>query len=108
SPQAALDKANALVKQRRASLEAIRHESESLGAAHRERSDSRRAKREQLDRQHGELANELAAARADAERLTHELEKRTLRAPIGGTLGEVVTIRPGAVIGEGDIVATVV
>ena len=108
SPQEARERAASMVKQRRAALEALEHESESLEAAHRERSDSRRARREQLSRQHGELADQLSSARAESERLTHELARRTIRAPLAGTLGEVVAIRPGAVVQESDVVATVV
>jgi len=102
------DRADTTVKQRRAAFEAIQHESSALGASHRERGDGRRARREQLERQHAELANELAAARAEIERLDHEVLRRTIRAPVAGTLGEVIAVRPGALVHDGDVIATVV
>ncbi|MGE5186927.1 MAG: HlyD family secretion protein [Acidobacteriota bacterium] len=108
SPREALDRATALVAQRRATFEAVQHEADSLGASHRERDEGRRAHREQLEREHDEIASDLAATRAEAARLDHEVERRTIRAPVAGTLGEVAALRPGAVVHDGDVVASVV
>jgi membrane fusion protein (multidrug efflux system) len=69
-----------------------------------------------------ELAAELAASRhrlvetegacavADAkiERLTHEIERRTIRAPIAGKLGETADLRPGQAVGPNTRVAAIV
>jgi membrane fusion protein (multidrug efflux system) len=108
SPGAERDRALAIVQRRGAELQALQHEAQAIGASHRERGDDRRAHRERLLRQRTELADELAAARADVERLEHEVERRTIRAPVAGTLGEVSGVRPGAVLQAGDVVATVV
>ena len=108
SADAVRERADSVLAQRRAALDAIRHEADALSAAHRERTDGRHARREQLQRQRDELASELTAARADADRLDVELARRTIRAPIAGTLGEVAVIQAGAVLHDGDVVATVV
>src|SRR5262249_32270453 len=87
SPTAERDRALSIVERRGAELQALRHEADSMDASHRQRGDDRRARREQLVRKRVELADELAAASAEVKRLEHELERRTIRAPIAGTLG---------------------
>ncbi len=108
SPGALRDKAKTTVEQLRAARDATQHQYESLEASHRERGDTRSAHREQLDRQHGQLADELAVANAEIRRVDHDLEQRTMRAPLAGTLGEVTTAQPGALLQPGDVIATVV
>ncbi len=108
SPEVVRERAETVVKQRRATLDAIAHEADAMTATHRERNDGRRGRREQLQRQRAELASEVAAARAERERLDHELARKTIRAPIAGVLGEVAALQPGAVLKEGDIVTTIV
>ena len=102
------DKAETAVVERRAAVAEFEHELRSVGATHRAAGNSRVAHFEQLSRQRTEFVNELSAQRAEVERLSHEVERRTIRAPVAGTLGEVATIRPGAVVRAGDVVATVV
>lgn len=108
SPKSTLQNVRSNFKRRRAEFEAIRHESKALEATHRSQSDSRRARLEQLKRQHGQLAEDLAAAQSELRRLEYELARRTLRAPVDGVLGEVISLRPGATVDEGVVVATVV
>jgi multidrug resistance efflux pump len=108
SPGALRDKAKTRVEQSRAARDATQHEYESLEASHQERGDTRHAHREQLDRQHGQLVDDLAAANTEIRRVDHDLEQRTMRAPLAGTLGEVTTAQPGALLREGDVIATVV
>jgi membrane fusion protein (multidrug efflux system) len=48
------------------------------------------------------------ASRAAIERLENETERRTVRAPIAGRLGEASPLRIGAVLDEGDQVAAIV
>jgi len=108
TPKEALDRVSSQVRKQREDLQSVRHESESLVATNREHAERRRARKEQLERQRAELASELAAARAEADRLAFELERRTIRAPVAGILGEVGTLRPGEVVREGDVIATIV
>ena len=108
SPKEALERAVAQMRKQRAELASTRHESESLLATNREHAGGRHARKEQLERQRAELASDLAAARGEAERLAFELGRRTVRAPIAGVLGDAAALRPGAVVREGDLIATIV
>jgi len=82
----------------------------------------RRTSRSEVARGHHDRAAELAAARRDLEaahsRLTAaeltvkaaeaQVDRRVLRAPIAGRLGALGALRPGAVLSEGDFVASIV
>lgn len=54
-----------------------------------------------LDAQHDTLA-------AEATRLAYEIERRRIRAPVDGTVGEAPSLRPGAVISEDDSLGSIV
>ena len=54
------------------------------------------------------LEGQIATSRATIERLRNEIEKRTVRAPVGGRLGEAAILRIGAVLQEGERVGAVV
>jgi membrane fusion protein (multidrug efflux system) len=109
TPQVVRDKAETTMRVKRAAAESVQHESEALVASHHEHGDSRRRLKEQLERQHSELASDLAAAKSELAQHELAIEHLTIRAPIAGELGEVqATLRPGAVVHEGDVIATVV
>jgi multidrug resistance efflux pump len=50
----------------------------------------------------------MTTAAATVERLAHEIERRRIRAPMAGRLGEVAELRTGSVVREGDRLAAVV
>jgi multidrug efflux pump subunit AcrA (membrane-fusion protein) len=50
----------------------------------------------------------MTTAAATIERLAHEIERRRIRAPMAGRLGEVADLRLGSVVREGDRLAAVV
>lgn len=109
TPQVVRDKAETTLRLKKAAAESVQHESEGLVASHHERGDSRRRLKEQLERQHSELASDLAAAKSELAEHELAIDHLTIRAPIAGELGEVQsTLRPGAVVHEGDVIATVV
>ncbi len=54
------------------------------------------------------LEGEMATARATVERLAVDREQHLLRAPISGRLGDVVPVRPGAFVTQGQQLATIV
>ena len=107
-PDADLSRATMDVRRQRATLEALVHAASKRGAERHEREGTRRAAKEQLERQRAELESAVASARAEVEHLGHEVELRTLRAPLTGVLGQVASLRPGGVIDVGDVVTTVV
>jgi membrane fusion protein (multidrug efflux system) len=109
TPQVVRDKAETTLRLKRAALESVQHESESMVAGHHERGDSRRRLKEQLERQHSELASDLAAAKSELAQHELAIEHLTIRAPIAGTVADIQpALRAGAVVHEGDVIATVV
>jgi multidrug resistance efflux pump len=63
----------------------------------------RRAQLQNLQSQIRKLEGDRTSVTASVERLNYEVERRVIRAPVSGRLGEVAaTLRPGAVVNEGD------
>jgi multidrug resistance efflux pump len=54
------------------------------------------------------LEGDVAALRARAARLRHDIERRTIRAPEGGAVGAVGPLHMGSVVAEGERVAAIV
>jgi membrane fusion protein (multidrug efflux system) len=55
-----------------------------------------------------EMEGECAVVDAKIARLGHEIERRTIRAPIAGKLGETADLRPGQAVGPNTRVAAIV
>jgi membrane fusion protein (multidrug efflux system) len=79
-----------------------------IAASQRARESELLAHIAELRRTEAQLEGSLATSAAAIRTLEQEISKRRIRAPIAGRLGEVATLRPGAVVREGDRVATVV
>jgi len=63
----------------------------------------RRAQLQSLQSQIRKLEGDRTTVAASIDRLSYEVERRVIRAPVSGRLGEVAaTLRPGAVVNEGD------
>jgi multidrug resistance efflux pump len=77
-------------------------------ASQRARESELLARIAELRRTEAQLEGSIATSAAAIRTLEQEIDKRRIRAPISGRLGEVATLRPGAVVREGDRVATVV
>jgi membrane fusion protein (multidrug efflux system) len=109
SPQVVLDKADTTLRLKRAAADSVQHEYDAQVSSHHEHGDSRRRLKEQLERQHAELASDLAAAKSELAQHELAIEHLTIRAPIAGMVEDIQpTLRPGAVVHEGDVIATVV
>lgn len=63
---------------------------------------------QQLQRDLEQLGAQIASSSAAIQVLEQEIAKRQVRAPVDGRVGEVATIRRGAVIAAGERLATVV
>jgi multidrug resistance efflux pump len=61
-----------------------------------------------LRREVARVEGEEKVTASTIEKLSHEIERRKLRSPVGGRIGEVMVLREGSVVHEGDRVATVV
>ncbi len=63
---------------------------------------------ENLNRDAATLEGEIKTRTAIIERLKHEIERRVIRAPASGKLGETATLHPGQFVREGDKLGAVV
>ena len=79
-----------------------------LDRDHHTQESDRKARLDGLRRDVTRLAGEMATTAATVERLAHEIERRRIRAPMAGRLGEVAGLHIGTVVGEGDRLAAVV
>jgi len=64
-----------------------------------------------IDRLQGEIATleaQRATLEADAARLTYEIERRRIRAPADGLVGEAVNLRAGGVVAAGERLGSIV
>lgn len=73
-----------------------------------ERESDRESSIEELEQEKTLLDGLVATSAAAIERLDHAIARKRVSAPIAGTLGEVTELRPGAVVVEGQHVATVI
>jgi multidrug resistance efflux pump len=101
-------RAGAEAEKRRAAADALRLEISRLEWDQRMRGSDRQASAERLKHEIAKLEEQMADAAAATERLEYEIEKRRIRAPVAGRLGEVANLRIGAVVREGDKLGAVV
>jgi HlyD family secretion protein len=69
---------------------------------------SYQARLQRLTREVTQLEGQLTTTRIVIERLEYESERRYIRAPVAGRLGEVTTLRVGAMVGVGTRLGAVV
>jgi membrane fusion protein (multidrug efflux system) len=101
-------RAKAEAQKRQAAADTLRLAVSRAEGDHRTQESDRKAHLEGLRRDVTRLTGEMATATATVERLTHEIERRRIRAPMAGRLGEVAGLRIGSVVSEGDRLAAVV
>ena len=101
-------RAKAEAQKRRAAVDTLRLAVSRLDSDHRTQESDRHARLEGLRRDVTRLAGDMATAAATVERLAHEIERRRIRAPMAGRLGEVAELRIGSVVQEGSRLAAVV
>lgn len=95
-------RAMAAAESKRAALEALRHSLGRLGPEYKLRQRTREAHLDDLRGQQAALEGELATAEAERRRLEYEIERRTVRAPVSGRLGECLPLASGEHLNEGD------
>jgi membrane fusion protein (multidrug efflux system) len=101
-------RARSLADQKVAQLAALRSEVMKLQHASNANSDDRRTRISGLQREASKLDADLAALRANIETIQHDIERRSIRAPASGRLGEIGNVRLGSVLKEGERIATIV
>jgi multidrug resistance efflux pump len=108
SSQLDLLRAKAEVQKRRAAVDTLRLAVSRLDSDQRTQESDRNARIEGLRRDVTRLAGDMTTAAAAVEGLAHEIERRRLRAPTAGRLGEVAEPRIGSVVRQGDRLAAIV
>jgi membrane fusion protein (multidrug efflux system) len=107
-PTAELQRAQAEAKQRSWAAESLRLGLRRQEAERRGEASGHQARVDRLRGEQSRLEAEAAACAESIERLRHEIDRRVIRAPVGGSLGEVAELTVGSVVREGDKLATVV
>jgi membrane fusion protein (multidrug efflux system) len=101
-------RAKAEAKSRRAGVDSLRLSVSRVEREQYTRETERRAGIERLLRERSLLEGQRSASASVVERLQNEIEKRVIRSPATGLLGEVANSKPGAVLREGDKLGTIV
>jgi membrane fusion protein (multidrug efflux system) len=107
APQLDLLRTSAEVQKRRAAVETLRLAVRRLDSDQQTKARDRTARLERLHREVAQLDGDRHTAAATLERLEHELDQRRIRAPVTGRLAEAADLRSGAVVREGDTLATI-
>jgi multidrug resistance efflux pump len=103
-----LNRSVADAQQRRAAADSLHYAVVRLDGEQHTRTNERKAHIEQLTSQLNKLRGERATAGVTIQRLEEEVDRRWIRAPTDGKLGEVAPLRIGAVVHEGDKLGVVV
>jgi multidrug resistance efflux pump len=102
------ERADADAQQRRAAADSLRFAVTDLEAKQLTEQEDREARVQGLKSEVNRLQGQEATTAAEVNRLEDEVERRLIRAPVGGKLGEIAGLRIGSVVREGDNVADVI
>jgi membrane fusion protein (multidrug efflux system) len=95
-------------QKKKAAVEAASLDRQRIEADQRTRDSQSRARMEQIRRDAANLEGQVATTEASVHVLEQEIERHILRAPVSGQLGEVSALQIGAVLAEGERVASVI
>jgi membrane fusion protein (multidrug efflux system) len=101
-------KARTDVERKRASAEAAAAALARIQQDQHTRESDRRVRIQRLRSTEGQLEGETRTTTATIKRLENEVERRLVRAPIGGRIAEAADLRVGTVVHEGESVASIV
>ncbi|HEX8184866.1 MAG TPA: biotin/lipoyl-binding protein, partial [Blastocatellia bacterium] len=93
-----LARAKTEVRKRRAAAEALRLQVDRLQADLRNHDSDSQVRIERLNREIASLEGQVTTAAATSNRLVHDIEKRDLRAPVSGRIGEAVDLQTGSIV----------
>jgi len=91
-----------------ASTEAYRLAISRIRLEHDVRTSDRKSKIEGLQREIAMLNGKISVAENTIARMEQEIDNYIIRAPISGTIGEMLEIKPGSVVSMGDKLVTIV
>jgi membrane fusion protein (multidrug efflux system) len=107
-PERDYQRGQAEMQRARAAAESQRLAVSRLDQEQRTRESDRVARLKSLATEIARLDTQIPALEVSIARLTHEIERRRVRAPVSGRLGEAAVLRPGGVVREGDRLAAIV
>jgi membrane fusion protein (multidrug efflux system) len=96
------------VEKHKTGIERTRAAKERLESDRRAETSELEARIAERRRLEARLRGDVAVADATAARLEHEIERRTLRAPVSGRLGETASLRVGQHVAAGTRLAVIV
>jgi membrane fusion protein (multidrug efflux system) len=100
-------RARAEAQKRHAAVESLKLAVERLERSQQTDDQDRRVRMERLQSTLTRLRGDLAQSQAAIKRLENDIERRRIRAPITGTIGEVADLRAGAFVAEGQKLAAI-
>jgi multidrug resistance efflux pump len=101
-------RSRAEAQSRRASSESFQAQITRLGREQRTHETDREVRLRQIQEDITRLEAQRTASAATIERLRYEIQRRVVRAPIAGRLGEVEILRSGSVVSQGDRLCSIV
>jgi len=101
-------RARAEAQRRGATAESLQLAVDRMEREQSTKESDRKVRLERLQHEITQLEGQRTTTAATIERIQNEIEKRRIRAPVAGPLGEVATLRIGAVVREGDRLGAVV
>jgi membrane fusion protein (multidrug efflux system) len=107
-PERDLQKARADAIRLRAGVQTLQSLAERVPQDQATRDRERDVRIERLRSELAALDAEHQTVKAGIDRVAYEIERRRVRAPIDGVVGESALLRPGAVIREGERLASIV
>lgn len=103
-----LDKAESEAGRQRAAVTALEVAASRVPQDHAARDREREVRIARLQGEIATLDALRATLHAETSRLTYEIERRRIRAPVDGRIGEAANLRVGAVVTEGEQLGSVV
>src|SRR5262249_54099945 len=95
-------------ERRRAAADALRLEISRREWDRRTSETDRRAHVDEVRRDIALLEGQIATGQRTVDRLQHEIDRRAIRAPVAGRLGEIAPLEPGSFAQEGERLCAVV
>jgi multidrug resistance efflux pump len=106
--EAEVTRAQAQVQQSQAAAQALEVAVSRLEYAERTKEMAQKARIERLRRDVAALEGEEMTRKATIARLRYEMERRRIRAPVAGRLGEISALRIGSVVQAGDRMGAII
>jgi multidrug resistance efflux pump len=106
--EAEFDRAVAETQERRAAADGLRYAIARLESEQHTRLYERNAEIQKLTSDLNKIRSERTTAGVTVQRLQEEVNRRNIRAPVDGTLGEVAQLRVGGFVRSGDRMGSVV